>query len=1044
MRMKTGLRSVVGALCAAVILLSGVFTSYGDFHTAALTLEDINSDAVTVTFDNMPEYYRVNSSTTVVTAYDGSFTVEEGKGFDGTSALKRKLTNTKDGDNKYQALNDGDDPLKVVTDTVYMVRFKYYVEVPSDVLTVDIRSALNGNFFYNSNTLVSEQFHVSYAGEWKTKTMFFTTPSSFKTDKKGELCNSLFIGVQGKGNSVIYIDNVEVTALWKKDANYSAVYADTGFDSDSKIIIGNVGDKITVDIPQHNGEQFLNWCSDEALSKETEAPTKIEKEITHIYAEYYGGTRIVTFDDIPSELVTNSDTTLVTAAGYYVSENLGEDGSAVLKRQKPADPHSREQALNDGSGYFLLKSNTTYRVRLEYFVAAGSGQTYLNFATARAGNMYYNRKYWINGLALNVKNGEWFTSETVFTTDNIGIDNCAYIGVSGDVNTTVYLDNIQITELAPDDIVLEYRASQLGLTKYVIGKANTEITDAPDMSNKNYDFGGWFTDASFDNPFENRLFPNESMVIYGKVKWKDVLTVGFDDYPFAGTTEITGQFSGTVYEIANDNSSDGDGYSLKFDNSRAGQSRYEVPFLLNIGEEAMLVEDNTKYLITFDYYFENATNSEFHFEFATSDPKNRWNKFVKFTNMFLGTDGNYEHKTWLTASCFGTTQVKDGMNALVAYVQIPRSAILYIDNIRIRKISDDEAVLVYYSDCSNAPEPIVAKKKTTLDVADFGTYIPNGKSFVGLYNGEEIYGNNTVTLEDDVVLNAKTVTVSADEGFEKTSYLLRGLTGFGYDYDFEIYDSVKSGNASNVKSGRYSLHRIGAEPTFKSYSLHGNGYMSMYILNEFKKYTITYNVKIENAAHDKGAIGIRSLTSSCDPWTFTGYELYTAAIADVADGNWHTVSFTFVATSPYLAFITPGNLSIYIDDINIVSADDSVEISQSVEYDEYVPKLSTADKKTNTEEELGEFTLVYPEKSFIRDENDYIQDEYTESTDEKNDSSIEKADKTVIINKKNDISNEESGFKLWICIVLPIFAVVLIATFVIIALRKRKGTEEKS
>lgn len=1030
MKIKTNMKSIISFLCIGLVLFGLLASSmYIPLNVNALGLDDVNAETTIVTFEDIPDYFRFNSPTTIVTAEDGSITVEEGIGIDGSFAMKRKLVNENNGDNKYQALYEGNNPIKITENTVYMVRLRYYVEIPGDSLNIDIRTGLNGNFFYNPQTMVSEQLHLSAAGEWKTKTLFFTAPSSFKTDKKGELCNSLFIGVHGKGNSVIYIDNIEVTKLWNKSSDYGAVYVDAGTYEESELVIGKVNDSVDIKPLQCEGKQFVGWYSDELLSKKTDAPSKISSGVKHIWARWYEGTKTVTFDDMPAALITNSATTLVTTEGYGIAENLGNDNSAVLKRENPADSHPREQALNYKNGYFVLKSNTTYKISFEYYIASGNNQAYLNFATARAGNMYYNRKYWIKDLMLETKKGVWFRNELVFTTNDIGIQNCAYIGVSGDVKTTVYIDNVCITELAPDDVLLEYRAPSLGLKKYVIGKKNEEIKDAPDMTNRNYDFGGWFTDAELTKPFENKLFPETSMVIYADVKWKDVLSVGFEDYPFAGTNEITGQFSGTVYEIADNNSSDGDGYSLKFDNSRAGQSRYEVPFLLNIGEEAMLVDNNTKYLITFDYYFENATNNDFYFIFATADPKNRWNRSVKFSNQFIGKDGNYKHKTWLTASCYGTTQVREEMNALVAYVQIPRSSILYIDNVRVQKIAEDESVLLYSSDCSNSPEPAIVKKGSTVDVADFKPYLPSGKSFIGYYKGEEQYIGNTVTVNEDTVLSAKTTTISMSEGFEETSYLLRGINGFGYDYDIEIYDSVRGSNASNAKNGRYSLHRIGAEPTFKSYSLHGNGYMSMYILEEFKKYTLTYSIKVENASHSKGAIGIRSLTSPCDPWTFTGYEIYTAAISDIADGNWHTVTHTFVSTSPYLAIITPGNLSIYIDDISIVVADENAVISPDVVYEEYLPELSS--KNTNVSEDiLEEFVLVYPEETITN--NDDNEEDKSDSNSEND------TDKETISNKPSIVEPESKNEINWIIISAVVLGMAAVTVIVLLLIKHRR------
>ena len=119
-------------------------------------------------------------------------------------------------------------------------------------------------------------------------------------------------------------------------------------------------------------------------------------------------------------------------------------------------------------------------------------------------------------------------------------------------------------------------------------------------------------------------------------------------------------------------------------------------------------------------------------------------------------------------------------------------------------------------------------------------------------------------------------------------------------------------------------------------------------------------VKTVNAPHKLGAIEIGNNTTWRNSWALEGERLPIVPIADVADGEWHRVSFTFIATTPYLSIFIPGNLEMYFDDITIDYVGDK-EVSPNAVYDKYIPAFLTADGKYEApvaDSALNEFELV--------------------------------------------------------------------------------------
>jgi hypothetical protein len=114
-------------------------------------------------------------------------------------------------------------------------------------------------------------------------------------------------------------------------------------------------------------------------------------------------------------------------------------------------------------------------------------------------------------------------------------------------------------------------------------------------------------------------------------------------------------------------------------------------------------------------------------------------------------------------------------------------------------------------------------------------------------------------------------------------------------------------------------------------------------------------VKLEKAEHNKGAVAMACSSLMAYAWAVDGDWKNMVTIADLNDNKWHEVTYTFYATSNYLSILTPGNLSLFIDDISIKLLENATaeDCSTSVSCEEYIPQPIDKDGfKTITESEI--------------------------------------------------------------------------------------------
>lgn len=832
------------------------------------------------------------------------------------------------------------DDAKVLPNTDYIISFEYNIRsLPSSGgFEFDFATNLHDVVYLNYDRIAGRNLlsdarpdNTAVVGKWRRTSVIIHTP-----DNVGNGYLAAF-ATNGTG-AEIWFDNMEITRV---DNNSDPVlFIDYGYDGLTEIKHGKAGEKYVLGIPTSAGYTFEGWTDENG--NEISEITYPAHGVVYAYAMWFNSTpHVVTFDDMPENLSTNGGGRFVTAVCFGIADGKGQNGTKALKYSN-GSAQWKYTAMNEGKSNFNIKKNKTYKVKVHYFRENNDGSVSLQFATANPGSWFGDRVEQTSAVKIKNDKGSWQELTMFMTAKN---DGALYLGIFGNSKAVVYFDNIEISEMSRNDVIITYTSEQTAESWYVVGRKGEPINsaDIPVINPKNYSFAGWYTDKDFTNEFKGTVFPAKSMTVYAKLIPSPIYVIDFTDYPYEGDT-TSSKISASVMSISRGGpSSDGDGCSLLFDNTTEKQTTESKRILLGAGTSAMPLQVGVSYLIYFDYYIEKGNGGALTVQFASSY------KTSMFSSFNLSDSGSQsakfdlkKKKTWYTAAYAATFSKATADDVLAGMINVSLDSKVYIDNIRVKAIDNGYSALVFSSLIGNPPDPKIVKTGTTVKLPNMGD-VDNFK-FIGWRNPEEneIMTENTFTVTKTIGLSAEHVVGEFTEGFEDTKYAYEFGKG-NYESDWEIYDSAVSGNSKdNVHSGKRSLHRIGKEPSFKAYSIHSNEKMSIYTLSCPMSYTVSMWVKIENPVHKLGAIEIMDNTRPIVPWASEGERYAIAAIADIADGKWHEISFTFKSVSHYLSIVTPGNLSIYIDDITIKYVGDK-ESDKSVMFEEYIPRFLNPD-----------------------------------------------------------------------------------------------------
>lgn len=954
--------------------------------------------STTMVFDDFPEAWAKKSSgntkftSRVDLVNDGGNTVLEFKGNKWEGALTQM----------YQAGTSN--TISAVVGDCYRVKVRYKVKSGAAALRI-ITAVMNNGYAFPKTQgeilLKSDEKDV-----WQEAVGVFKI-------QKSEYSTFHFSFSADEDNTDVCIDDATVEAL----PGYSFTKFVLNNDKNPIYSIAKPGDKIVfpTNISREN-YQFGNWCADENLTEQFNATVTSSEPIT-AYARWILISTIMKFDDYPEKW---ADLTIKGNLKFSKRTNLESvDGNVALGFKGNNWETGLAQMYEAGTSNLIRAAfGKYYRVTFRYMVNSGAAN--LEFITAGANNGYakpcVQGKYELKSY----QSGVWKETEYVFKTKSSTYDTLHFKFSATTDNTDVYIDDFKIEML--DNIAITSFVPNNGEdTKYAFGKTGDSFT-YPTVKRNGYEFAGWYSDSGLIEKYDGRNFTKEPLTLYAKWILKDKLKVSFEDV-FYKTIKSEQKYT---IEVTDKYSYDGKHAAL-MDKSKEVKGKYKNAYILLAYDNLPIeLEDNVSYIITYKYLA--LKNSDYEpsdysgkcltINARTSALGSGWAKSTVYDGKH--TFGTYQDiGVWMTGSYIITTDFADPESRYLYFVCDYSDTSSYcFDDITIEKVNrkSGENVVNFNplgaTDIGNTSLYYVGQtgKNVKLPTSIKRT----GYSLFGWYEDpdltKKIEGNDYQILYSDKTLYAGWVKNSVIQNFENVKDIFNTEKYCYIDKDYEVYNTAVSGHSkANVKSGNYSIHRKGNEFRFAAFNPLVNATNGTGTLVSGAGYHLSMWVKMDKHNHTDGAVEIANCNGELYPWSTIGDWKKIYAIKDLADGEWHNITFDFIATASYLSIKTPGNLSIYFDDVSLnympeLKADDC---SKQVEVTEYVPKRHE--------------TI----KTFLNSALD---------------TSLIKHAKSAVDNTKND---NKTANKL----IIALAAVVGLAgigggTFVIVSKRKRKGSSK--
>ncbi len=842
-------------------------------------------------------------------------------------------------------------------------KFRFGVLGDFDKGKRNVKAAATGNLF--DLGLVNEAYESRWINNWT----ILTVTDAMVADGK----NKLVLTTAGVPYAV-YLDNIKVS---KVDPTPVTLLFDSKGGTSVNSITTQSYTVVNYPTPTKAGYNFTGWVDAYGNPAPQYAPTVN----TTFYATWEEAGKYA-FIDMDNGFLTGDANTY--GSGYFTKNTTKfKDDPAhknTLRFFNTNDANiTRIHLLSSENRFAQVAPGKLYKVTFDYYVEQlpDANDTQFDF-TVNHNNadrwLYapHKAKRLTGGNILdNVTNkstdlvGKWMTKEiAVVIPTNITDSRLGILSVNGK-GAIIHFDNIKFESIEGNTVLLTYVIPATGQTAYIIGDRGTRIDKSkiPVLNSEKLEFTGWFTDEACTKPFSADVFPSKSMTIYGgtQLNTKGV-HINFMDYPWKGDTSSS-KISLSVMDAVNDGISyDGDGWALKFDNTNPEtQTTENKRILLNLDASTFPLQDGADYLFTYRYYIVNAVSAgTVRIGFNSGGKDSMWGTTPEITPV-ASASAIGKHGRWITGFATGKVEATNSAHVfLQARIGVPLNAVVYFDDFIVQQIPEGYVSAVFATDYGKTPDPVIVKAGSTINLPNKISGMPSDKKFTGWSSNGMKFGTGSAVVTESTSFVASIVTPKFTESFENWSSEYT-LDDHGFDADYAIYDSKAQGNSSdNVKSGRYSLHRLGKEPAKKGYSLYMNNDIYDKTLSFGNIYTVSMWVKVVNPVHTTGGIEIRNNDTFRHAWGSSIDPMKVVAIKDIADGQWHKISYTFEAMARYVSIFTPGNLEIFIDDVTIEYTPNAI-ISMGANYVEYVPAFLTEEGKyVNPEENkdtLNEFEL---------------------------------------------------------------------------------------
>lgn len=846
-------------------------------------------------------------------------------------------------------------PITTVTSgTVYKVT--YWRKAAEDstsnysiVLSTGASNVFTGQYIKYKGTRIVASANDK---EWVKETVYFIPSFTNETSNRLYLqLNCTDTTEQGYVNA--YIDNVIVQEL-----TGDMLFFDTGSDqAKNEVVLGTPGDTFTIPTPFDSDKTFLGWYADQ----EFETPfndTTLSAGFKRVYAKWGEGP--MSFSNYPyntssvtvfgktmkiknkSNAGINDDYALnLNFKGNDVYE-IAEDGTIAYMFARSSTTHSAK--IGEGENF------TVYKISFNYKVNKATNDFSMSVFSASKSNMWTgSTKYPVAAVDANIKEiGKWQSATCVIATNfkasssgaqnnglffNFEIKNA---DMSSIVN--VDIDNVLIQKVNAPYVYYNYTD---GDDSYLLeGVEGEKIVNNNTPKCFGRVFTGWFLDSECKTPFTQKEFTKDTAVLV-YAGWKDAtkVTYNFENYDIAHKIEGSSKNERREIYLKSTSKAHSGKTVLEIKPSKDYASNHFA--VVAEGDKPFVVNAERMYSVKVSYYIAKKGTNQAKLSVKTAKPTNFYASGVSNTAYNIPLD-KAEGKWYSVEFIVDGSKIKTAGTGLFVVFKGGYNGIYYIDDVTISTISRGSAyVAVFNNDSKDIPTLIKGrvgenyyKKLPTKANLD-------GKFFKGYYTLES--DGKYKAIKPEEMLFAKEVTylyamfidVESNENFDDGLYA--GITNkYGtlgiFDFDFELYDSKAPGNsADNVTSGDFSLHRKGNSPYSESAMLLTLG---RNIANDLR-YTATFKVKMGNYKHTEGAIKIASCRTHIYPWDNMSDFHPVIAIADLTDGEWHEVSYTFNSVEDYVSVNIPGDIEIFIDDVKLkITAE--APLSTPVEFVEHI------------------------------------------------------------------------------------------------------------
>jgi len=755
-----------------------------------------------------------------------------------------------------------------------------------------------------------------------------------------------------KTYSHVYIDDLSIEALSGDviyfNANASGVLP--------AVVVGTAGDSFTAPTLKNGKSELLGWYLDADCTVPFTATT-IPSGVTVVYAKWSAAP--IVFEKLPYELKVNERAyySLSVKEGKGVGYgddyalNFLHDGDKTYKRPSDAAPttmYERATAIDNSIKMCEVIDGVVYKV--SFYVKSGknSKSDYtVQLVTANSSNIWAPgyKNYPSTLTTVEAKDKEWkyveyYISPVIEVSGANSLMlrfNCCDITATGYVDG--YVDDFMIEKIDAPYVFFDFTAGEK--TVLVKGEAGEKITLPAKPTAFVKSFKGWFTDYECTTKFELTEFAKDTaLTVYAG--WKDSTEVTFTFEKF----NVPHRGEDTSVNIRRDAHAKTNSKALSgskvIEVDRTPNQTYASYFPLANTNSTYSINNKNVYVVTVNYYISKKPSNPTSIAICTAQPHNYWGTYIKGSRITVSTDtevGKW-HQAYLLVD---GSKLAEGTTGLFMEITGGGDGIILFDNIVVKQIPLGNGIVVVDSGgCKGLPTVLNGKPGQS-----YSSKFPEAPTFGDKYFKGYFYmdenGSYVELKREDMKFDAKKPLMvyarflnrQVSEGFESDFYTntLKTFHVYGaFDFDYEIYDSQANGNSKdNVTGGRYSLRRKG-NTNFNENAL----ILSRHnMIAEGERYTVNFKVKMGAHKHTDGAIKIVSCRTYNYAWDTMGDYYPVVAIAELADGQWHEVSYTFNSVEDFVSLQTPGQVELFFDDFTFTIANET-PLSTPVEFTEHL------------------------------------------------------------------------------------------------------------